>query len=492
MNNWEIAILSLYALTMALLAVYGLHRYQLVFLHRRHQADRIEPRGHFDREPVVTIQLPIFNEKYVMERLIGAVCEIDWPKDRLEIQVLDDSTDDTRELAAATVAKWREAGVDIRHLHREDRTGYKAGALDAGMAEARGDYVAIFDADFVPPRDLLRQTIDHFADDSIGMVQVRWEHLNRRHSLLTRIQALMLDGHFLIEHTARNRSGRFFNFNGTAGIWRRQCIAEAGGWQHDTLTEDLDLSYRAQMAGWRFLYLPTLTAPAELPVEMNSFKSQQHRWTKGSIQTGIKLLPSIWRSALPLRVKIEATFHLTNNVAYPLMIALSLLLGPAIWIRHAHGLNWFPFLDLPLFLCATMSVAAFYLAAPGRSAGSRLERLLLLPALMALGIGLAVNNTKAVIEAAFKRDSPFVRTPKHRIEGERSHSWVRMTYRAKANYLPLIELGLGAWFCFVCVQAWRSGQWSALPFLLLFASGFLMVGVLSMAQRLTLRMRLSS
>jgi cellulose synthase/poly-beta-1,6-N-acetylglucosamine synthase-like glycosyltransferase len=488
MHWWEIAILALYLAVLALLAVYGLHRYHLVWLHRRHRRDVIVPKARFSREPVVTVQLPIFNERYVVERLIAAVCALDWPRDRLEIQVLDDSTDDTADIVACTVARHRAEGHDIRHLHREDRAGFKAGALDVGLAQAHGEFVLILDADFVPHPDLLRRAMDHFTDPALGLVQVRWDHLNRDHSLLTRVQALMLDGHFVIEHMARHRAGRFFNFNGTAGIWRRATIASAGGWQHDTLTEDLDLSYRAQLAGWKFLYLPDLTAPAELPVEMDAFKSQQHRWTKGSVQTTFKLLPSIWRAPLPLRVKAEAFFHLTDNFAYLLMILLSLLLGPVLAIRHAHALNWFCAYDLPLFLAATMSVAAFYVAALRHLGRLDARGILTLPALMALGIGLCVNNSKAVLEALLGRETPFVRTPKHRIEALR-RGRVHRRYRAKANLLPAAELALGVHFVVVFLRAWEAGQFLALPFIALFAAGFLMIGSISVTQRLALRLR---
>ena len=287
---WGGVVLALYYLVLSVLALYGMHRLVLLaifFWTRRRNPERPPDP---DLWPRVTVQLPIFNERYVATRLIDAVCALDYPRDRLEIQVLDDSTDDTRERVAACVERQRRLGFDIRHLHRTDRTGYKAGALAAGCAEARGDLLAIFDADFVPPTDFLLRTVPYFADQEIGVVQARWEHVNRDYSLLTQAQAIFLDAHFRIEHQARNRGGNFFNFNGTAGLWRRQAIDDAGGWQHDTLTEDLDLSYRAQLAGWRFLFLPDVVAPAELPVDANAFKRQQFRWAKGSVQTARKLL----------------------------------------------------------------------------------------------------------------------------------------------------------------------------------------------------------
>src|SRR5205085_6120384 len=278
---------------LAILCLYGLHRYHLVHLYYKYRRNTPQAQACFRELPVVIIQLPMYNEPAVVRRVIDATCRIEYPRDRLEIQVLDDSTDETREWATQAVARWREAGFDIHHIHRTNREGYKAGALAEGLRKARGEFVLIFDADFVPPADILQKTIHYFTHPRVGMVQARWEHLNRDQSLLTKTQAILLDGHFVVEHGARSRSGRFMSFNGTAGMWRRSCIEEAGGWQHDTLTEDLDLSYRAQLAGWKFIFLPDVVTPAELPVDMNGFKSQQHRWTKGSVQTCKKLLPRI-------------------------------------------------------------------------------------------------------------------------------------------------------------------------------------------------------
>src|SRR5437764_9589235 len=297
---------------------------------------------------------------YVIERLVEAVCRIDYPRDRLEIQVLDDSTDETQGIARAAVERSRRAGHDIACLHRDHRDGFKAGALQEGLCRARGEYVAVFDADFVPGTDFLLRSVHFFTDPRVGMVQVRWDHLNRESSHLTQAQAIYLDGHFVIEHTARNRSGRFFNVNGTAGVWRRASIEDAGGWQHDTLTEDLDLSYRAQLRGWRFTFLSDLIAPAEVPVEMNAFKSQQHRWAKGSIQTCRKLLPRLLKSNLPFGVKAEAFFHLTANFNYILMCVLSILMFPAMVIRYNMGWYEMILIDVPLFFAATFSFCNFY------------------------------------------------------------------------------------------------------------------------------------
>jgi cellulose synthase/poly-beta-1,6-N-acetylglucosamine synthase-like glycosyltransferase len=330
MTPAETLTLAAYFFVLIILAVYGWHRYYLVYLYMRHRDREPRPGPPLDPPPPVTIQLPLYNEMYVADRLIDAVCRIKYPADLLEIQVLDDSTDETRGIAEQAVRRFAAQGVDIKYLHRSNRTGYKAGALEAGLRQARGEFVAIFDADFIPTPDFLERLMPHFADSNVGMVQARWGHINQDYSLLTKIQSILLDGHFVLEHGGRNRAGRFFNFNGTAGVWRRRAIDEAGGWQHDTLTEDLDLSYRAQLRGWRFVFVSDVIAPAEVPVEMNAFKSQQHRWAKGSVQTCRKLLPRILAADVPLAVKAEAFFHLTANFNYPLMCVLSVLMFPAM------------------------------------------------------------------------------------------------------------------------------------------------------------------
>ncbi len=317
MSPFEFALLGAYFLTLVILAVFGLHRYIMVFLYFRHKDNRALPAPPPRTLPRVTVQLPLYNEMYVVDRLLESVTRIDYPRELLEIQVLDDSTDETVAIAREAVARYREAGFDIHYVHRSCRTGYKAGALDEGMKVATGEFILIFDADFVAPADILQKSLGHFDDPKVGMVQARWGHVNRDYSLLTQVQSILLDGHFILEHGGRNRAGRFFNFNGTAGIWRRSAIVDGGGWQHDTLTEDLDLSYRTQMRGWRFVFLQDVISEAEIPVEMNSFKSQQHRWAKGSIQTCKKLLPTILASDLSLPIKVEAAFHLTANFAYP-------------------------------------------------------------------------------------------------------------------------------------------------------------------------------
>lgn len=483
LGGFDLLILVPYFAILVVLAVYGLHRTRLIYLYRRYRQNVPAEPPVPAEWPKVTIQLPLYNEKYVVERLLEAVAKIDYPRDRLEIQVLDDSTDDTTEAARNAVGKLAAEGVPVTLLHREHRTGYKAGALAAGLEQATGEFLAVFDADFLPPRDFLRRTIPHFTDEAVGMVQARWTFLNRHYSLLTRVQAMLLDAHFVLEHGARSRAGLFFNFNGTAGVWRRRTIAEAGGWEHDTLTEDTDLSYRAQLCGWRFLYLPQVECPSELPVDINAFKAQQARWTKGLLQTARKMLPRIVRAPLPWRVKAEACFHLTATLSYPLMVALSALLLPAMIVRFYQGWNQVLWLDLPLFLGATVSVSLYFLYAQRELEPRRWRRqIFLLPVLMAVGIGLALGNTRAALEALAGEESPFVRTPKYRIETAR-RAWYRLGYRAPEGAgLAWMELGLGVYFLWAAYFAFMRGNYYTVPFLALFLWGYTYTGLLSLTQ----------
>ena len=478
----QIANLVAYYAVLSLLAVYGVHRAVMVLLYYRHRGNDPRPAGSLERLPIVTVQLPLYNEVYVVERLIDSMVALDYPKELLEIQILDDSTDDTRDVARNVAARYRERGYDVVYVPREDRRGFKAGALQAGLARARGDFLLIFDADFVPRPGMLRECLPHFSDPKVGMVQARWEHLNRDFSLLTRIQAIFLDGHFVIEHTARNRSGRFFNFNGTAGIWRRACLENAGGWQSDTLTEDLDISYRAQLAGWRFVYLKDLAVPGELPVDMNGFKSQQHRWTKGSIQTGRKLLPAILRSPFPWQVKVEALFHLTNNFSYLLVLLLALLIFPAIIIREQIGWQKLAVFDFPLFFGATFSFIAFYVSSQKEIGLSWRPALKYVPILMSLGIGLSLNNVRAVIEALVGKSTEFTRTPKYRIEG-RADEWRTKKYRAAGNLSLVGEVVLALYFFGAMVFSIAERYWLGVPFLLIFFNGFAYTAGVSIQSR---------
>jgi len=485
-------VIGTYLAVLIVLAVYGIHRTALVSMYYRNRHRKPRPAGRFSELPVVTVQLPLFNEMYVAERLLDAVAGIRYPRDRFQIQVLDDSTDETQEICERKVddLRARFPELDVEYIHRTDRTGFKAGALHHGLETAKGEFILIFDADFLPTPDILERCIDHFSDPKVAVVQCRWEHVNRTYSALTEVQALMLDGHFIMEHAGRNWSGRFFNFNGTAGMWRRSAIADAGDWQHDTLTEDMDLSYRAQLRGWKFVYLPEITAPAELPVEMSAFKSQQFRWAKGSVQVAKKLLGTIFRSNATWQQKSEAFFHLTNNLAYPLLLVLSILLLPNLALRTHHGWREVLMIDFPLFFGTTLSVASFYLASqreiallrdPTKRPPIPWRVLGRLPLVMSIGIGLCVNQTRAVMEALLGRETEFVRTPKHGI-GASGGNWWSQKYRAAKSVTPFIELGLAAYFVVAIAVAFDHGHYLSLPFLGLFLCGFGYVGWVSLWQ----------
>lgn len=462
-----------YLLVVGVLALYGFHRYCILFLYLKHRKDVPTPQGRFETLPKVTVQLPVFNEMYVVERLLNSVAALDYPRELLHIQVLDDSTDETVLLAEAGVQQLREQGFNVEYIHRTDRTGFKAGALENGLQTCEGEFILILDADFVPKPNLLRDTIHYFTDPKVGMVQSRWGHINRDYSMLTRIQAMFLDGHLVLEQTARSRAGRFINFNGTAGLWRRSCIVAAGGWQHDTLTEDLDLSYRAQLEGWRFLFLKDLVTPAELPVDMNGFRSQQHRWTKGSIQTCKKILGTVWRSKLPLLVKVEATVHLTSNFAYLLLVFLCILLHEAPKCSDLLAGPWRAVLfDIPVFLFACLSAVIFYAVAQRENSPKTwMRELPYMPLLLALGIGMSISNAKAVLEAVFNHESEFTRTPKYGIE-RKTQRWSPKKYPALKSALPFVELAFAIYFTYFIVSAALDGQWFSLPFLALFQGGF--------------------
>jgi cellulose synthase/poly-beta-1,6-N-acetylglucosamine synthase-like glycosyltransferase len=510
-----------YLALMALIGVYGLHRYWLVYLYGRHRSVRPRPGRRYEQLPRVTVQVPMFNEGAVVHRIIDAACAIDYPADRLQVQVVDDSTDHSADLAQKRVDYWAQRGVDIQYLHREDRTGFKAGALQNAMQTATGELIAIFDADFIPPRSFLKRTVHYFTDPALGMVQTRWAHINRNDSLLTRGQAIFLDGHFVIEHTARNRSGAWINFNGTAGLWRREAIESAGGWQHDTLTEDVDLSYRAQLAGWQFLFLPWVQCPAELPPEINAFKSQQHRWTKGSIQTAIKLLPTVLRADVPWKVKLEAFFHLTSPMVYLYITLFAALFYPAIALNiepFGRGAWYGLAAGLSLFGLGTISATIFYIASQRAQKRSALGTIVQVPMLMAIGIGIALNNAIACIEALVGHESPFIRTPKYNTPapgsfapgitpgvapgvadgvadelpgvtgqaGDRVEPAPSGKNRGIARVIPipsmkrsvcLLELGMGVYMLACAWMSLNVGRTViSLPFLLLFAAGYLYVG----------------
>ena len=480
----HVAIVA-YLAVLTLICIYGAHRYFLVVLYYAVRRKVPQPRATFAELPRVTVQLPMYNEQYVAQRIIERTCQIDYPRDRLQIQVLDDSTDETQAIARASVEQLRAAGHDIVYRHRTNRVGFKAGALEEATREASGEFIAIFDADFLPPPSILRETIHHFTDERVGMVQTRWDHLNRDLSLLTQAQAILLDGHFVIEHTARNRSGRFMSFNGTAGIWRKAAIEDAGGWQHDTLTEDLDLSYRAQLRKWKFVFLPQLTSPAELPPEMNAFKAQQHRWTKGGAQTCLKLLPRVLRSDVPWWVKLEAFFHLSSGAVYVLVVILSLLVGPALVAKltltkpQSPWVLWF---ELLLFVIGFGSTTAFYIVSQQQLLRGWWYGLRHVPTLMAVGIGIAFNNAFAALDGFFGKTGEFVRTPKFGDAAGATQDWRRRLggFQLKTNWQAWAELAMALYLtaCAVSLmffQNWFERVSMALPFLLIFIVGYFYV-----------------
>ena len=483
-NGFDLALLIPYFIVLIILAFYGMHRYQLVYLYYKHRRNKVTaPPSRFTELPKVTIQLPIFNEQYVIDRLVECVCKMDYPREKLEIQVLDDSTDETVQVASAVVDRYAAMGHNISYHHRTNREGFKAGALDAGLKKTDSEFIAIFDADFAPHSDWIQRVIHHFADPQIGMVQTRWTHLNRNYSFLTEVEAILLDGHFVLEHGGRSRAGVFFNFNGTAGMWRRKAIDDAGGWEHDTLTEDTDLSYRSQLKGWRFKYLQDVECPAELPIEMTAFKTQQARWAKGLIQCARKDLPFVLRANVSRREKIEAWYHLTANISYPLMIVLSTLLMPAMIIRSYQG--WFQMLtiDLPLFLASTFSISSFYLVSQKELfPKSWLRTLWYLPPLMGLGIGLTITNSKAVIEALVGHQTAFARTPKYRVVSKQDKSVAAKKYRKRLGWVPYLELLIGAYFAVTIWYAMSTENYFTVPFLFLFVFGYWYTGIMSLMQ----------
>jgi cellulose synthase/poly-beta-1,6-N-acetylglucosamine synthase-like glycosyltransferase len=481
-NAFDLAMMIPYFLVLFVLATYGLHRYWLVYDYYKYRRNIPGPPPQATRWPRVTVQLPIFNERYVIERLVEAVSRFDYPHEFLDIQVLDDSTDETQQVASACVARFVAQGLPISYIHRTNREGYKAGALENGLKTARGEFVAIFDADFIPTPDFLRRSIPYFENEKIGMVQTRWTYLNRDYSLLTQVETILLDGHFVVEHGARSRRGTFFNFNGTAGVWRRQAIEDAGGWEHDTLTEDTDLSYRAQLYGWKFLYVPDIECASELPVDMNGFKAQQARWAKGLMQTAKKILPRVMKSNAPWHVKAEAFFHLTANISYPLMVLLSTMLLPAMIVRFYQGWVQMLVIDLPLFLASTCSISSFYLVAQKELRPKNWWRTFLyMPFVMATGIGISVRNAQAVIEAIIGKKSEFARTPKYKIEGK-GDSFATKKYRNKAGWMPYVEILLGVYFFFTVLYAVLNENYATVPFLLLFVWGYLYTGFMSLGQ----------
>jgi len=493
----EIAIPALYAIAIVVLTAYGGNLLWLALFHASNEQlvegpvpdpDALPAPEDEPDWPVVTVQLPLYNEAEVAHRLIDACVDLDYPREKLEIQVLDDSTDETVERVAERVSYWQEQGVDIVHVHRDDRTGYKAGALANGLRLARGEYVAIFDADFVPEPDFLRRMVPHFfEDESLGMVQGRWGHLNQDDSLLTQVQAFGLDAHFAIEQHVRDQAGCFTNFNGTAGIWRRDCIEDAGGWEHDTLTEDLDLSYRAQLRGWTFKYVSSTEVPAELPPDMNALRSQQFRWAKGGVETALKLVGRLWRSAESFGVKLQGTFHLTAHFAFPFILLAALTHAPLLLLKglgHGPGQAYFAGMGFGLF-----GFVGFFLAqlfAQRRLYPDWGYRLRLFPVFMAGTMGLSLSNTNAFWQALRGTDMAFIRTPKY--GDDPGDGWWRSRYAIKELPQVVWWEALLAVYCTAGLGVVIAlGEWAAIPFQALFAAGFVLITVSNFKQVFAVR-----
>jgi cellulose synthase/poly-beta-1,6-N-acetylglucosamine synthase-like glycosyltransferase len=480
--DWSLLIP--YFTIMVVLSIYGMHRYEVIrnYLKCRKKLQSTPP-VRFQELPPVTVQLPLYNERYVVERLLEGVTKLDYPRHLLQIQVLDDSTDETHPFTERLVAQYRALGHPV-----DNREGFKAGALQEGLKTATGEFIAVFDADFIPPVDFLTRTVHFFSDPNVGVVQTRWSYLNRDSNVLTEVQAMLLDGHFVLEHVARCGRGLFFNFNGTAGVLRRRMIDDAGGWQHDTLTEDSDLSYRAQLKGWRFVYLPGLDCPSELPVDMHAFQVQQSRWAKGLTQVSQKLLLKILRAPIPWRHKVEAFFHLTPNISYPLMMVVSALMLPVMIVRFYIGWWQIALVDFPLILASFLSISAFYLLAQHELSPKTWKRsIFMLPALLAVGVALAVINTRAVLEAMLGIKTGFVRTAKYAIAGGQVHAG-EAKYRRKSGWLPFIELAFGTYFLVMVLWAIDSTNYLALPFLVLFVSGYYWAAFATLYQEYRLRL----
>ncbi len=475
-------VLATYFTILSILSIYGAHRLWMLLLYYRHKKDVPQPKGGPDFLPKVTVQLAIFNEMNVVERLMDYVVRMDWPREKLEIQVLDDSTDETVKVVQAVCDRYRLLGFDISYLHRTDRTGYKAGALDNGLKVAKGEFVAMFDADFLPTEDFLRKAVPHFADEKVAFIQGCWDHLNRDFSLLTQVQAILLDGHFIFEHTARHRSHAFFNFSGTAGMWRVAAIADAGGWEHDTITEDADLSYRAQLKGWQGVYLKDLVVPAELPVEVNAFKSQQHRWAKGNAQVIRKLMKTLLFSKESLHTKAECWFHLTANCNYLLMVVLAIIMVPCMYFRAGTPAKILLLTDGPFFLLNAVSVGLYFGLSQREVSNNKnwTKRLKYIPCLMSLGIGLGLNQAKAVLEGFFTDDIEFKRTPKLGVD-EHGKTCSKRAYKVPKSLITFLDLGFAIYYFAALLVSIYLQKWASVPFLWLFFSGFAYISLMSLA-----------
>lgn len=484
-------ILAIHFFLLAILSLFGLHRLSMVIRWFRYRNFEPKAPSTFKELPKVTVQIPLYNERLVAKRIVDTIVLLEYPAERLQIQIVDDSTDDTSALIAERVLHYQNQGINIEHVQRTNRIGFKAGALKEAMDTASGEFIAIFDADFIPRSDTLLKSIDYFTQSDIAMVQLRWEHLNRRSSLLTKTQAIMLDAHFALEQQVRCASDMLFNFNGTAGIWRTTAIIDAGHWSADTLTEDLDLSYRAQLGGWKMQYLNNIECAGELPADMNAFKTQQYRWAKGGVQVMMKMLKTVWKSKIPFTKKIESTFHLSNNLAYLVMMLDTLIfLLPSLYYRaqYDHVNIWW--VDVSLLLMSSGGHIAYLYFGQIVLGRPKFRALAKVPSLVLLGIQLAINNAKAGIEALMGKESEFVRTPKtgelakgQQITDDDTLTKNQEKLNKKSHYKPLppkgalLEFIIAAIYMVVFIWAVTFHYWFILPFVSLLALGFVMSAI---------------
>lgn len=481
MSVLSMSIIAIHFVLLLILCLFGLHRLSMVFRWFRYRKFQPKQPKLFEQLPRVTVQIPLYNERMVAQRIVDSIVKLEYPHDRLQIQIVDDSNDDTCELIAERVKFYQQQGIDIEHVQRVNRQGFKAGALKDAMDTATGEFIAIFDADFIPHPNTLLDSIHYFTQKDVAMVQLRWEHLNRRSSLLTKTQAIMLDAHFSLEQQVRSVTGMLFNFNGTAGIWRTSAIIDAGHWSADTLTEDLDLSYRAQLKGWKMIYLNHIPCPGELPADMNAFKTQQYRWAKGGVQVMLKMLPTVWRAKIPFTKKIESTFHLSNNLAYFVMLIDTLFfLMPSLLLRDKYDFLNIWWVDIPLLILSSGGHLVYLYWGQIALKRNKSRALVKVPNLVMLGIQLAINNSKAGLEALLGRESEFVRTPKtgelqNNVTPEKAVNLVPESikrYKAVAPKGAIFEFVIAAIYAVVLVWAVNHQHWFMLPFLLLLTVGF--------------------
>ena len=469
---WQILLLIIYNLALSVVFIFSLGQVYLIFSYLKSKREKVRLPQTSNELPMITIQLPLYNELYVVERLIDAVCALAYPLSKIEIQVLDDSKDEALALSKKIIEQKKALGFDIVHITREQNTGYKAGALQSGLHLAKGEFIAVFDADFLPEPDFIMQLIHYFNQADIGMVQSKWGHINQNYSLLTQLQGFGLDGHFTIEQSGRNKADLFINFNGTAGIWRKSCIEDAGGWQHDTLTEDLDLSYRAQLKGWQFKYVEHVVCPAELPVEINAFRSQQHRWTKGAVETAQKLFAQMWHTHIPIKKKIFAAFHLLNAYIFLLVFVTSVLSVPILIIKKQGGISEIYFQWMNLSLLGLVIVFMFYLVSFTANKKNLLEFLKLFPLFLSFSMALSFHNSLAVLEGIFGKKSAFIRTPKFNITQKKQDFKSNIYYNHRLSKTFFIEMFLAFYFLAGVVLAFYFKDFGLMPFHLFLCIGF--------------------